>query len=270
MMLNVHDDTVAAIELFYRPFDEPSPPMPDALHGPRVDVTADRSGFVQSTDVAALVETARLHDVLACVDVRAGDQVIEGTPVATVWGRSDIAVDVRAAISVGYERTNDQDVAFGFRQLEDIAVKAMSPSINDPVTAAHAVGHMGALLVRLLQCRLGPTVHEDDDGVPRAVVPDRDLRYYLDLTCGQLRRFGQSEPSVLAAMLRMLRDVANACHDDEQRGEVRRAAHLVVTQATGIRDTDMELLSQLASQVDLALAGAPGAYDDRAGETRSL
>ncbi|HSP28998.1 MAG TPA: DUF2254 domain-containing protein [Ilumatobacteraceae bacterium] len=270
MMLNVHDDTVTAIELFHPPDDEPSPPMPDTLDGPGEVVTADRSGFVQAIDVHAIVEAARSHDVFVCVDVRAGDQVIEGTPVATGWGPGDIAADVRRAVLIGYERTNDQDVAFGFRQLEDIAVKAMSPSINDPVTAAHAVGHMGALLVRLLRRRLGFTVHEDVDGVPRAVVPDRDLRYYLDLTCGQLRRFGQSEPSVLAAMLRMLRDVAYASRDDEQRCEVRRAAQLVVTQASGIRDADMEILSQLGHQVDLALSGTPGAYDDRAGETRSL
>ena len=270
MMLNVHDDTIAAIELFYPPRGQPTVAMPDQPDAAPEMVTADRSGFVRAIDVDLMVGAARSHDTFVRVEVRAGDHVIEGSPVATVWGSSDVSSHVRRAITLGYERTIDQDVAFGFRQLEDIAVKAMSPSINDPVTAAHAVGHMGALLVRVLGCRLGPTVHVDDDGVPRAVVPDRDLRYYLDLACGQLRRFGQREPTVLGAMLRMLRDVGFACHDDAQRCEVRRAARLVLTQATDIRDADMELLGRLSTQVDLALTRSPGAHDDRAGETRSL
>jgi uncharacterized membrane protein len=270
MMLKVHHDTVAAIERFYPPYAEPSNFTAEPPSGTRDVVAADRSGFVQAIDVDALVKAARSRDMFVCVDIRAGDQVIEGTPVATVVGAGDIAADVRDAITVGYERTLDQDVAFGFRQLEDIAVKAMSPSINDPATAGHAVGHMGALLARLLQRRLGPSAHEDAGGVPRLVVPDRDLEYYLELTCGQLRRFAQSEPTVLGAMLRMLRDVGYAARDDDQRFAVRRAADLVVTQATSIRDDDMELLHQLMAQVDHALTGAPGAYDDRAGETRSL
>jgi uncharacterized membrane protein len=271
MMLRVHDDTVAAIDKFYPAYDEPSPPLPDdAMRGTPTVVEADAGGFVQMTDVAAVVEAAKSCDAFVSVDVRAGDQVIKGSPVATVWRNSAAAADVRRAITLGYERTIDQDVAFGFRQLEDIAVKAMSPSINDPVTAAHAVGHMGALLVRLVDCRLGPTVHEDADGVARAVVPDRDLQYYLDLACGQLRRFGQTEPTVLGALLCMLRDVAHASRDDHQRCEIGRAARLVMTQAQDIRDADLDFIRQIAAQVDLALAGRPSAYEDRAGETRSL
>ena len=97
-------------------------------------------------------------------------------------------------VELGYERTVEQDAAFGFRQLEDIAVKALSPGINDPVTAAHAIGYMADFLVQVLGCRLGPTVHEDSDGVDRAIVPDRDIAYYIDLCCGQVRRYGRQEP----------------------------------------------------------------------------
>jgi uncharacterized membrane protein len=75
--------------------------------------------------------------------------------------------------------------------LEDIAVKALSPAINDPMTAAHAIGHMGDLLTRLADCRLGATLHEDAEGIGRATVPDRDFGYYLELACGQIRRYGR-------------------------------------------------------------------------------
>lgn len=170
------------------------------------------------------------------------------------------------------QRTIDQDSGFGFRQLEDIAVKAMSPSINDPVTAAHAVGHMADLLVRLTGCRLGPTLHRDDDGVGRAIVPDRDLRYYLDLSSAQLRRFAADQPSVLIALLRMLRSVAIACRDDEQRREVLRAARLVAGQMPkGTTDEDRCTVEDMLARVERALDGdVVDAFADRAGETRSI
>jgi uncharacterized membrane protein len=148
----------------------------------------------------------------------------------------------------------------------------MSPSVNDPVTATHAVGHMGDLLVKLTGCHLGPTAHVDDDGTARVVIPDQDLRYYLDLACGQLRRFAASEPTVLAALLRMLRDVAVGWRDDHQRDEVRRSAHLVADQlAPSVAEADAGMVADMRRRVEQALAGNVSmAYEDRAGETRSM
>lgn len=281
MMLEVHDQTDAAITAFYPSLDEPYRD-PDELP---LDVAvgrwvfATRSGFVQATDVGGLLETAEKHDVVVRVEVRSGDHVTVGTPVAMLWGRDgapppasdDIADAIRNTIHLGYERTLDQDTGFGFRQLEDIAVKAMSPSVNDPVTAAHAVGHMASLIAGLNDCRLGPTLHEDGHGVGRAIVPDRDLRYYLDLMCGELRRYAGSEPSVLCALLRGLRDIGVSCRDDDQRAEIRRSADLVVASMdpTGV-DEDLTSVADHHRRVVCALEGdLVGAYADRAGESRS-
>lgn len=168
--------------------------------------------------------------------------------------------------------TLDQDVGFGFRQLEDIAVRAMSPSTNDPVTAAHAVGHMADLLVSLTGRHLGPTLHPDSSGERRVIVPDRDMRYYLDLMCGQLRRFSASEPSVLNALLRALRDVAVSCRDDEQRREIRRAADEVLeSMDPSVPAFDVASVVDHHTRVVHALDGEVAlAFGDRAGETRSM
>jgi uncharacterized membrane protein len=285
MMLTVHDETDRTIDRFHPPADKVPDVTVDQLglvEARGVCVAAGHSGFVQRTNIKRLVEHATNADAIVRLEVRAGDHVLQGTPLVTVWSTSDDssnepsasqAESYRACVTIGYERTLDQDTSYGFRQLEDIAVKAMSPSINDPATAAHAVGHMGQLLIRLTACRLGPTVHLDDDGSPRAIVPDRDLRYYLDLCCDQLSRFASREPTVLVAMLRMLRDLGLSCHDDTQRAEVRRAADLVVASAEGPACTTAsnETLADMRRRVELALAGDHrAAYEDRAGETRSL
>ena len=283
MMLHVHDDTDEAIRTFYPSSEEPhrDPEELDLDVGDAHWVSATRSGFVQATDIDSLLEVAEREDLVVRIEARAGDQVVIGTPLATVWGRGGRPLDavspetqdaIRDVVRLGYERTLDQDSGFGFRQLEDIAVKAMSPSINDPVTAAHAVGHMADLIVGLLGCRLGPTLHVDGQGEGRAIVPDRDLRYYLDLMCAQLRRFAATEPSVLASLLRALRDIGLSCRDDHQRDEVRRAADLVVASMDqGVIEPDAAFVQEHRDRVEAAIAGDRlGAYADRAGEARSM
>jgi uncharacterized membrane protein len=280
MMLRVHDDTERAMVQFYPDHDDLSVRSPDELaldadRGRRI--TADSSGYVRSVDTDEAVRRAAQSRLVVRVEVRPGDHVVRGAPIGTAWSEEggdpgpDADGVVRDIVLLGYERTLDQDAAFGIRQLEDIAVKAMSPGINDPATANAAVGHMSDLLVRLTGHRLGATLHADAEGVGRVIVPDRDMRYYLDLACSQLRRFAASEPSVLVALLRMLREVARSCRDDEQRREVARAADLVLEQlGTGVIEPDAEQVREVHRRVGLALDGrVEEAYADRSGELRS-
>jgi uncharacterized membrane protein len=284
MMRTVHAEAGAAIEAFYPVYGDPRPRDPRELNvdpAGGTSVRVARSGFVRVIDVAALVRAAVEHDVVIAVEARPGDHVVRGTPLATVWAAGTgsappsegiLADAVVAAVRIGYERTVEQDAAFGFRQLTDIAVKALSPAINDPVTAAHAVGHVADLLVGLMGRRLGPTLHEDDKRVGRVVVPDRDLTYYLDTVCGPIRRYGRSEPTVLVALLRMLRDAATAARDDQHRDDLGRQVDLIITdldaQPAGY---DTEQVQEMAERVRQALRGETrAAYRDRSGETRSV
>ncbi len=283
MMATVHSEAQAAIRAFYPSYgdDRPRDPTDDTTPAdPGHLITAARSGFVRVIDVEGLVSGARDQDTVVQLIARPGDHVVQGTPLGIAWDRNDGLPRDAAAVSslvcnkveLGYERTVEQDAAFGFRQLEDIAVKALSPGINDPVTAAHAIGYMADLLVQVLGCRLGPTVHEDSDGVGRAIVPDRDISYYVDLCCGQVRRYGRQEPTVLNALLRLLRDAAVAARDHRHReaiaAEVQRI--LASTDAT-LLDDEQQSLTDMASRVHAALAGkVVDAYSDRSGETRSI
>ncbi len=278
MMLTVHEEADQAIASFYQPYGADVPDGSElSFDGARL-VLAARAGFVQRIRTEHVVEAADRSAARVLVEVRAGDHVVAGTPVAAIHVPGDDAEDVfdleraiLAAVELGYERTADMDVGFAFRQLEDIAVKAMSPSINDPATASHAVGHLSRLLVRLAQCRLGATLHRGARG-GAVVVPDRDFRYYLDAATGQLRRLAGREPTVLQALLRMLRDVAVACRDDEQRAEVAHCAQLVADEVDDdLHAEDRRMVEDMLERVHLALGGrVRDAYADRAGETRSL
>lgn len=280
MMVGVHEAAARVVDGAYPPYDDPPArpdrPLPELGAGDNV-VTARRSGFLRTIDTERLVAAASRAEALVVLVVRAGDHVTVGSPVAQ-WLPStrdgdagELPDAVHRGLELGYERTLEQDLAFAFRQLSDVAVKALSPSINDPATTAHAVGFMADLLVRVVGRSLGPGVHFDDAGQARLVVPDRDVRYYLDLACGLVRRFGRREPIALVALLGMLRDVAAAARDDEQRAEVDRQVELILDEMSGdLIAHDEEVVADMARRVRAALRGDVGdAYFDRSGETRS-
>jgi len=202
------------------------------LHPPRsaVPLLARRSGFLVRVDEDALLAAAVRADVLVVVEPLPGASVVAGTPVAWVWPADgtgtgpqevdDLEEAVAGAVVIGPERTEAQDVAFGLRQLTDVATKALSPGINDPTTAVHALGHSSALLCELVGLPLGPKgLHDDDgddgdadDGRPRrglrVLVARPSASDLLDLAVAQPRRYGAADPSVLVALYELLRALA--------------------------------------------------------------
>ncbi len=191
----------------------PSAP-PSALRIP-----AASTGFITTLDVEGLLLTAIDADAVVLVDRMAGDWLIKGTPVAFAWpaGPDDAIDDDRAstlrngiasAIETGSERTPIHDIGYGLRQLTDVAIKALSPGINDPTTAVHALGHSCALLCELAGRRLGPSAHCDDDGEARLVIRRPDFAALLDLAVSQPKGYGSADASVISRLFWLLREVA--------------------------------------------------------------
>jgi uncharacterized membrane protein len=164
---------------------------------------------------------------------------------------ADVRAAVRRAVRIGNERTMEQDVAFGVRQLADIASKALSPGINDPYTAVQALQHLSVVLGSLAGRRLGNQLLRDDKGTVRVAVPHRDLGYLLDLAFGQIRRYGAAEPRVVEALLRALRTTGRFCPDDASRALVADQVRLVLSDAeTCIRQAaDLAPVRQHADRV---------------------
>ncbi|WP_062733936.1 DUF2254 domain-containing protein [Kocuria turfanensis] len=281
MMVAVHEQAAATVAEAYLDYEDRSKEPAPGLPGPEGGtlLRAKRSGFVQAIRPGPLVEACAEHGLFLLLGVRPGDHVTEGTPLGSVWtddGAPAAAGDVldeavAQAVEVGFERTLEHDAALGLRQLTDIAVKAISPSVNDPITA-HAIGYCTDLLARLQHRKLGPQQHVDAAGTVRLVTPDRDHRYYLDLVCAPIRRFGAGEPLVLTALLRMLRACAATARDDTQHAQIAHQTELLLqSMDPGLIDSDAEEVREFAGRVHLALSGdLDDAFRDRAGETRSV
>ena len=278
MMLNAHQGCLGVMRETYPESDSGEvQEFPEPAGG--TYIPASRSGIIQVVHAEPVVRMLQQHGLTMRIDVQPGDHVTIGIPVARVWSDDGGPVPHDAvsrcladALEIGYERTPEQDVALGLRQLTDIAVKAISPSINDPITAAHALGYCADLLVDLSRRRLGPEGEKDSDGVLRLVTVGRDYRYFMDLVCGPVRRFAHSEPIVLTAVQRLLRDCAANAVNDGQRAEIRRQSALVLENtASGLAAADEQEIRDMARRVEDALEDdLQAAFTDRAGETRSV
>ena len=225
-------------------------------------VLADATGFLVSVNEETLLEAAVEADAVVVVTRRPGGSIIAGTPVATCWATGggpvpeELPARVSGALVTGFERTAVQDVSLGLRLLTDVAVKALSPGINDPTTAVHVLGHLSSLLGELVTLRLGPKLLHDEDGTLRVVLDRPGLADLLELATGQPARYGAAEPAVLDRILVLLAEVAWLAQPHQHRAIADRLARLRRTVAAAdLDDADRAELERSAQAVETALAG---------------
>jgi uncharacterized membrane protein len=150
-------------------------------------------------NVDALVRQGRAHDVVIEMTAAVGDTLAEGSVMLRVHGakRSLAEKELRRAIRLGNERTFEQDPKYPIRLLVDIAIKALSPAINDPTTAVQAIDQIEDLLRRLCRHDLDTGFVRDADGVLRLVVPMPTWEDYLALAFDEIRQFGMTSVQVM-------------------------------------------------------------------------
>jgi uncharacterized membrane protein len=179
------------------------------------------SGYVRRIDVAAVAAAVRGRAVRIHILVAPGDFVSAESGVVDVWP-PDADVDeerIRNNLVVGNERDIDQDVSFGVRQLTDIALRAISPGINDPTTAVTCIGYIGAFLERLAARALPARVRRLDDG--RAVVVARRVDYeeYVE-SLAEIGRYASGDARLVRQLLRTCAAVREAAERAGARGLV--------------------------------------------------
>ncbi len=192
-------------------------------------IAAPEPGVIAAVDSAALVRLARSADCQLVMVPQVGDYVPAGATIVQVHGAGTIDEQaVLSHFSVGSERTLEQDLAFGVRQLVDIAQRALSPGINDPTTAVQAIDVLHDLLRRLATRHLQPGCYRDADGVVRLAVPELSFGGYLGLAVGQIWRYGADSVQVPQRLTLMLADLETVALTEHQL-EIRRWLQIVGT-----------------------------------------
>ncbi|QEH38828.1 hypothetical protein OJF2_74380 [Aquisphaera giovannonii] len=201
-------------------FDRDSRPIP-----------APAGGYLQAIDVDRLMGLARQHDVILDVRRRPGKFVVEGSELVRAWpaDRADdgLAEALGGAFYFGHRRTLRQDVEFAVDQLVEIAVRALSPGINDPFTAMNCVDRLGEALCTLAGRDMPSPYRYDDEGRLRVVADVSTAAGIVDASFHQIRQAARGDAAVTMRLLEAIAEVARAARAPDFRAALRRQADAI-------------------------------------------
>lgn len=194
-----------------------APKLPD---GPSATVTAESSGYVTLIEANGLLRAASEAGAVVQLEQTLGDYVFHDMPLARVWPAE--AVDealvraVRGGFQLGRERTLTQDLLSGIRQLSDVALRALSPGINDPSTAEHCIDALANLLSKLAQRQPVTPYRCDAEGNMRVIACGATFEQVLDAAFGKIRRYAAND---LTCTLRLIEASGELGHATEESSE---------------------------------------------------
>jgi uncharacterized membrane protein len=179
---------------------------------------------IAELDISRLVAAARAADAVIVMSHAVGDTVFDGAVLLTVHG-AGVRIAERElvrAVRIAPERTFEQDPKYPLRLLVDIAIKALSPAINDPTTAVQAIDQIEDLLRRLGRRDLDAGYARDRDGRLRLVYPMPNWEDYLTLAFDEIRQYGATSVQVMRRLRSTLVELAALQTNVERADAVRR------------------------------------------------
>jgi uncharacterized membrane protein len=200
-----------------------------------VPVCADHSGYAEYIDYDALLDTARRCQCTVEIHIRPGAFVIHGNPVATIRylgaDRAVTAADVNRHISLGAQRTDVQDLEFAIMQLLQIAQRALSPGINDSLTAISCIDWLSAALACMAERRFRAEYLTDADGCVRLRIHAFDFAGAADAIFNPLRQNARGNEMVTIRLLEAIGAVMQVSCERSYLEALRRHADLIMRTA---------------------------------------
>ena len=197
-------------------------------------VTANSSGYLQFVGYAQLVDIASRTDAVIRLDHRPGHFVVAGGPLATVWPRG-AAGQVKLALAkahvTGPHRTLMQDPVFAIDQLVEIAIRALSPAVNDTFTALTCIDWLSAGLSKLSGRTLMEAFYRDGFGRVRLIESDPSYAKMVNRAFDKVRQAGHGMPAVIIRLLHALAVVTEQTTSAAQRRTLLRQADMIVQAA---------------------------------------
>ncbi|MGZ6660412.1 MAG: DUF2254 domain-containing protein [Solirubrobacteraceae bacterium] len=213
-------------------------------------VPAPASGYLQFIQHETLIAPAAEKDAVIRLLHRPGHFVVRGHPLATVWppGAADaVSRALRVAHITGSNRTLAQDLAFAVDQLVEIAIRALSPAVNDTFTALTCIDWLGESLCKVTTLWLPLRVHRDSHGYVRVITAHVSYARLIERAFEKIRQAGRAMPAVFIRQLEALSKIAQHTTTEEQRA-------LLLEQAGLILEASEQSVSQAADRADVQRA----------------
>ena len=212
-------------------------------------IAAEKSrGFIQAIAIDNLLEIAQRDGLILRVPVRPGTFVTEGTILLEAWPESNVTKELvgqfHRAFFFGRQRTPTQDVEYSIDQLVEVAVRALSPGINDPFTAMSCIEWLGAALIRIAGRKIPSSQRYDDHGRLRLIVNATDFEGLADAALNQIRQAGTRSVAVMIRLLDTLSRIAAQVRREPDR-------HVLLTHAKKIRDDGIAHASNAQDKAEI-------------------
>lgn len=205
-------------------------------------IGAAGDGYLQFIDLDELLELAMDADVVLRLERLPGHYVVANQPLVVVWPGNrvteQLADSVHAAFTLGNQRTPHQDIECAVNQLVEIAVRSLSPGVNDPFTAIACVDHLGSALCRLAKREMPSPYRHDEQDRLRMIAPVVTFAAIANAAFDQIRQYGRSSVAVTLRLLETIAVIAEFAYRPEDLAALQRQADMI---ARGARDGLSEL-----------------------------
>jgi uncharacterized membrane protein len=227
-----------ALEQLYPEEAGESPPHKESEQLPRdfakqaAEVRATRSDYIEAVDAEELIALAEEKDLLIVIERRPGDFIGEEEVITRVSpaerATAELQQCVRNSLILGPERTQTQDPEFVLNELVEIAVRALSPSINDPATACLCVDRLGAALAKIAARPVPSAFRYDRAGNLRLVAKHHAFEGLANAAFNQIRQYGRKSVPITVRLLEAIRRVASRVQRDEDRATLLQHAEMIM------------------------------------------
>ncbi|MGM0826953.1 MAG: DUF2254 domain-containing protein [Bacillota bacterium] len=182
-------------------------------------VYSEQSGYLQQLNIEGMINKAAKDDAVIRMVKTPGEYLLEGTPVMTAWTTNkDINVeDYLEFLVLGPDKEPMEDIELGIRKLVEIALRAISPAINDPNTAKNCIEEIGIILSKLAKHKLPSSYLSDEENNVRIILEQPTFVDYLYRSFYQLRHYGKQDISIIAEILRSLRMIGENNSEETKR-----------------------------------------------------
>jgi uncharacterized membrane protein len=197
-------------------------------------VPSDTSGYLQFVGYAQLVDIAVRTDAVIRLNHRPGHFIVAGRPLATVWpggAAGQVALALAKAHVTGPHRTLMQDPVFAIDQLVEIAIRALSPAVNDTFTALTCIDWLAAGLSRVSGRVLEEGVYRDHLGRVRLIESDPSYARIVNRAFDKIRQAARGMPAVIIRMLDALSTIVEQTTSPEQRAILARQGEMILQSA---------------------------------------
>jgi uncharacterized membrane protein len=209
---------------------------------PDFPIPSRASGYIRYVDIERLKGLAKLYGIGIRLERRVGHFIAEDVVLLRVTRADrmtkDLEAELLAAIDIGPTRTMQQDVEFGIVQIVDIALRAISPAVNDPSTAISCVDQLSRILICWLGRSPPRTYYYDPPYVLRVIVPWISLEGLLDLAFEQIRHYAIADAAVSLRLMRALADIGSTTTHTSVRMLLLDRGQRIITGCSGYLTED--------------------------------